>query len=216
MLRMTMRRPGPAGRRRASLSVLLLMLALVVAPMAMATKAGAGEHGAKRYISRVGQSVVKALAVSSPAARARRFHGVFNRYANVRAVAQFALGKYRRRLKQSERSEYYRLSKRYIINTLFEGLYGVQVKRVEITGCSTTGRFKVVNSNFVLSTGENYPVRWRLLRRGKSFRIVDLNVFGIWFALLHRTKFANIISAGGGDPEILMNHLRKNAGGTRP
>lgn len=184
----------------------ILAINVVTAPAANAASAGA-----KRYISTVGKSVVKALAVTSPTTRARRFHGVFNRYANVKAVAQFALGKYSKKLTGAQRSEYYRLSKRYIVNTLFEGLYGVQVERVDITGCGGSGRFEVVATNFVLATGENYPVKWRLVRRGRSYQIVDLNVFGIWFALIHRTEFSHIISAGGGKPTVLLAHLRKKS-----
>ncbi len=197
---------GTAARRTAYALLAAWMFWLPAAPAAAQVKR------AETFIKNVGVRIVAALSAPTTEARTRRFYGVFDRYANVGAVAEFSLGKYSGKMTGAQRSEYLRLAKRYIVDTLLGGLYGYQIKGVEVTGITEQGRFLTVSSRFIFPDNSSSPVKWRLLKTGGSFRIVDLNVYGIWFALRHRTEFVGIISYANGDTEALIKHLKKKTG----
>lgn len=155
---------------------------------------------AAQLIERAGGDGVAALAAGSM----QRFRAIFRRNADMRRIAQFALGRYSRRLKGSERRQYFRLAQSYVLDTLLEPLSAVRPARLEVNGCQKTGGEALVNSTLVLKGGRTYPVKWRV----RGSKVVDISVFGIWLAIQHRTKFAGIMSANRDDATALLAYLR--------
>jgi ABC-type transporter MlaC component len=124
------------------------------------------------------------------------FASVLGHYADVNAIAMFALGQYRDALPASRRSEYVANTRRYISRFLVEN----------------SGPFK--NSpNLTIETCDANLVetsldgRSRMLWRLSGGRIRDVRVSGMWLALELRSKFTNILRRNRGDMSALLDFL---------
>ena len=49
----------------------------------------------------------------------------------------------------------------------------------------------------------------RLVKRGDSFRIFDVNVDGIWLASTQKTNFVAVLKKNNGQITALLDYLRK-------
>ena len=66
-----------------------------------------------------------------------------------------------------------------------------------------------VTSRILRPTGEPIRIDWRLLRRGESWRIVDVVVEGMSMVLSQRSEYAAVIKGDGGKIEGLLVKLRE-------
>ena len=66
-----------------------------------------------------------------------------------------------------------------------------------------------VASRILRPTGEPIKIDWRLLRRGESWRIVDVVVEGMSMVLSQRSEYAAVIKGDGGKIEGLLVKLRE-------
>ncbi|MCZ6734504.1 MAG: ABC transporter substrate-binding protein, partial [Planctomycetota bacterium] len=62
---------------------------------------------------------------------------------------------------------------------------------------------------FLRAEGEPVQLDWRLLRRGDTWRIVDVVVEGMSMALSQRSEFKAVIRGSGGRVEALLEKLRE-------
>ena len=137
-------------------------------------------------------------ALSSAAQRgsASAFGSVLNRYADVGAIAMFALGKYGSKLPAARQNEYVANTQRYISQVLMEKS-GPFKNSPHLT-------IETCDGNLVgTSLGGRSKMQWRL----SGARIRDVNVSGVWLAIELRTKFTNIIRRNGGDISPLLDFL---------
>ena len=139
-----------------------------------------------------------ASALSSAAQRssASAFGSVLTRYADVGAIAMFALGKYGSKLPAGRQSEYVANTQRYISQVLMEksGPFKnsphltIETCDGNLVGTSLDGRSKM---------------QWRL----SGARIRDVSVSGVWLAIQLRTTFTDIIRRNRGDISALLDFL---------
>lgn len=128
---------------------------------------------------------------SSPA-----FASVLTRYADVGAIAMFALGKYGSKLPAGRQGEYVSNTQRYISQFLmeksgpFKNSPGLTIEACDgnLVATSLNGRSKVL---------------WRL----SGGRIRDVSVSGVWLAIQLRSTFTDIIRRNRGDIGKLLDFL---------
>jgi phospholipid transport system substrate-binding protein len=54
-------------------------------------------------------------------------------------------------------------------------------------------------------------VNWRVLRGSAGWRVVDVQVAGVWLAITEQQDFVSTLDNHGGDINVLISQLRKNA-----
>ncbi len=207
MLKVTKPYPCPAP---GDLSRRLFMAGAACAIMttgATASRAGTAED----YVVSLAKQVM-ALARSGQGGRAlkRKFVRLLTRNANMRAIARFALGKYRRKMPRSMQDEYYRLVIDYIAGLFVyyrKDLGGVDIK---VKRTQKRGKWLTVDTNMIYANGKRSPVKWRVYSGG-GYRVGDVNIQGIWLSLRMRDKFVSILNRNKGDFNALLGYLRKNA-----
>jgi phospholipid transport system substrate-binding protein len=139
-----------------------------------------------------------ASALSSAAQRgsASAFGSVLTRYADVGAIAMFALGKYGSKLPAARQSEYVANTQRYISQVLmeksgpFKNSPNLTIETCDgnLVGTSLNGRSKM---------------QWRL----SGARIRDVSVSGVWLAIQLRTTFTDVIRRNRGDISAILEFL---------
>ncbi len=145
----------------------------------------------------------------SGAHRQQAFRELLTAGFDVRAISRFVLGRYWRKATEAERAEFTGLFEDLIVATYSKKFsdYSGQTLRVEAIR-EESERTAAVTSRILGQTGEPIRIDWRLLRRGGSWRIVDVVVEGMSMVLSQRSEYAAVIKAGGGRIEGLLVKLR--------
>jgi len=187
--------------RRALLLAGAAMLAAASAPAEAAS-------GPEDYVHKLGTEV---LAVAKGGTRGdkalqRRFASLLNRYINMQGVANFALGMQRANLPAGDKGMFYDLVSNYAAALFVWYVDDFQGSDLTITGSSDQGKFTTVDSRIV---GSGEQLRWRVSGSGGSYRIVDLNVKGVWLSIAMKKMFEDTLNASKGDFKPLYAKLRE-------
>ncbi len=199
--------PVHGARRRRFLATLAALA--VLAPLPSRAQA---RRGPEDFARDLGEKVIRlARSPSSDAQLKRQFLKLLTSSADIRAVARFALGKYRRRMPKKLMNEYYRLVLDYIAGLFVWYRKDLAAREIRVQGTSTRGQWATVKTALIFDDGASRPVLWRIHVGGARYRVGDLNIRGIWLSLRMRDKFVSILNESGGDFGALMRYLRENS-----
>lgn len=146
----------------------------------------------ENFIQNAGAAFMGAARAGSPGA----FTSAASRYADLRGIALFALGPYRKDLPKNREGEYVALSKKFMGEFMAEYASKFSGTGMTITSCAGS----LVGTR--LSTGQSLTFRLQGQRR-----IADVSVSGVWLAQAIRTKFTSVLHRNDGDVSALMNWL---------
>lgn len=168
------------------------VLSLAIVSCLASTSACAAACDAEAFIQNAGAAFMGAARTGSSTA----FTNAAVRYADLRGIALFALGPYRKNLPSGREGEYVALTKRFMGTFMAQYAGRFKGNSITITSC----RGNIVGTK--LSGGQSLTFRLR----GNS-RIEDVSVSGIWLAQTMRSKFTSVIGNHGGDVGALMKWL---------
>lgn len=202
--------------RSPRLRVALLGLALT-APAAGAVLAPAAAHaqgqrdaGAEQFVQTEAQRGLSILrGGSSTAAEKAQFRAFVDQAADVPRITEFVLGRYNRTLTPAQKADFARAFRGYA-NGVYESRLGqYHGQTLKVTGSTARKPGDVVVTSQVVGGGST-PVRvdWRVIRGGAGWKVVDVNVSGVWLAITEQQDFASTLSNNGGDIQVLINQLR--------
>ena len=188
--------------RRALAGVALAALIGVSAPAAAATP--------ESYVNGIAEEVM-ALANNGKKGNAlrSRFASLMGRYINLKAVADYALGPYSRKLPASRRSEFYKLVGNYAAALFVYYLEDFRGTELEIKSSNKQGKFTVIQSAIKLKGGGQELVRWRLSSGGGGYRVNDVNLKGVWLTIAMKDRFSKVLRKSKGDFGPLFAELRE-------
>ncbi len=196
-------------------NVLQMLPAVGIATLSLAAFSAAPAHArtsaADFAVELGGKVIALARSNASDARLKRQFLNLLTRSADIRAVARFALGKYRRRMPKELMPEYYRLVLDYIAGLFVWYRKDLAAQDIRAVKQHTRGAWTTVETRLVFDDGKTSPVLWRIYTGGGPLRVGDLNIRGIWLSLRMRDKFVSILNKSGGDFDALLNYLRENA-----
>ena len=145
----------------------------------------------------------------SGAHREQAFRELLTAGFDVKAISRFVLGRYWRKATAAQRAEFTGLFEDLIVATYSKKFldYNGQTLKVEAIR-EENQKTASVASRIRRQGGETIRIDWRLLRRGGSWRIVDVVVEGMSMVLSQRSEYASVIKADGGKIEGLLVKLR--------
>ncbi len=161
----------------------------------------AGEHPSVGYMRQVG----KELLAAHRSGTVPSFLRVVQRYADVPAIAEAALGKYSDKIKADQRSRYQRGVAVYMSRYFALQSRDYTVAKYEV-GEATVDSNKdvIVNTKVYLMTGQSYNVGWRLVWKGGKYKIRDAKILGFWLTSFQRSDFTNYLDKRNGDINKLI------------
>ena len=169
---------------------------LIICILMFSGQAQAASCPAERFIQNAGAAFMNAADVGSPQA----FTSAAARYADLRSVALFALGPYRRDLDPGMEGKYIARAKAFMGRFMAEHASRFSGSDITITSCAQTAGGLIIGAKF--QDGGNITFRLR----GQN-RIEDVSVSGIWMAQTMRSKFTSVINNHGGDVNSIMTYL---------
>lgn len=199
--------------RRGFTRSLAVCSALVLLAAAAARPTGAAEPGdPAQFVRNFSDRALTVLADKGLAGetRERSFRGLLTAGFDVKAIGRFVLGRYWHKATETERDEFGRLFENLIVATYSRQFasYSGETLKVEHTR-QRDDKSALVASRILRAAGEPILIDWRLLRRGQSWRIVDVVIEGMSMALSQRAEYAAVIKSSGGRVEGLLVKLRE-------
>lgn len=164
------------------------------------------------FVREFSDQAIKVMADESLTGEQREeaFRELLTAGFDVKAISRFVLGRYWRRASESEREEFTGLFEDLIVATYSRKFsdYGGQTLKVESIR-EENEKMAAVASHILRQSGDPIQIDWRLLRRGESWRIVDVVVEGLSMVLSQRSEYASVIKSDGGKMDGLLAKLRE-------
>lgn len=181
-------------------SSLLFSLAALNGPATAAADAPAA------FMQRVSKELLRAHRANSEAKLTR----VIRSRGDVAAMGRFSLGTYYARLKNGSRTSYFNGMTKFMARYVVSQSKTYRVARAEILRPSKRrGRDFTVDSRVTLTDGTVYNVQWLLAKRGKTFKVRDVNVLGFWVMPFQRNLFRSYVRKANGNVNALVLALNQ-------
>lgn len=144
--------------------------------------------------------------------RTARFNEFMNEFSNLDRISNFVIGKYSRRFSEDELVRYRTAFRAYSLAAYEVQFDEYRGSAIEIKGSTDRSeRDSVVDSVVRRQDGEYLDVRWRVLRRGEGYEVVDiaLNIDGnlLWLGIEQRAQFLDLLDRNNGSADALIAKL---------
>ena len=141
------------------------------------------------FVRTISQQVLAAAKTNDTG----KFRTLLRQHADIRGIANFALGKYKRKVPASQLSTYYKLAEDDMVKFFGEYSSSLSGSSVTVGRISKSGRLILVDTKI---NGTGTSVSWRLIQSG-GYKVRDVQVLGIWLGHLMRSTYASILRRSG-------------------
>jgi len=166
---------------------------------------------AEAFVMDVSNRVIDILSYTSTTEKEDAFRTLLNEKANLKRIAAFTLGKYRRQLSPAQLQEFQSLFESMITKVYANRLGTYEDQQIIVLGSEKKKKDYLVETELLFKDGiDPIAIVWRL-RQEKDGRITlfDLRVLGIWMALEQRETFLSILKNNNEDFDVLLDNLRQ-------
>ena len=113
---------------------------------------------------------------------------------DVPTVARFTLGKHARRVSSEEQARFTAAFEGFLIDTFENHRDAFANADVQVIGSvDRSAKDSIVETRVTPRDGETNTVRWRVIKRDEEWRVVDVEVMGLWLAIEQRAQIASIL-----------------------
>lgn len=186
---------------------LVLCLLAFSAISQISSAQAAKNNAAINQMKRIAHALRNAQNVGTRSA----FRNVIQKYADVPAIALYSLGRYKAKLKKSQRSRYYRGVQAFMGRYFSNESRRYKVAKTQINSNVVQNANDVlITTRVELTTGTNYTVEWRLAKRRSGYKITDVKVLGFSMTYLQRGMFTSYVRKKGGSIADLIAALNRH------
>jgi phospholipid transport system substrate-binding protein len=204
-------------------SLVALAVALVaggvlsVAPTPFTTPAlaqsGARNAGAEQFVQTQAQRALNILTQhrGDTATEKRLFRAFIDQVADVPRITYFVLGKYSRSISPGQQHEFGVVFREYASNVYESRLNEYHGESLRVTGSTARSPTDVVVQTQVYGGKLDQPVEvsWRVLAEGGGWKVVDVQVDGVWLAITQQQDFVSTVDNAGGNIQVLIDQLKR-------
>ena len=193
------------------ISVLTILLAIGVLFTSTTSFANDGAK-AKALIDKMGQDAISFLKDDSlsDSQKQAKFRTLLNRNFDMKTIGQFALGKNWRSASAAQQKEYLSLFENMIVRVYSSRFDGYEGQGFDVASFRDTGKKDVLVTSYIVPpSGSKVQVDWRVRNKNGSMKVIDVIIEGVSMSLTQRSDFSSVIQRGGGNIDVLINHLKK-------
>ena len=173
---------------------------------------------AEDFVMDVSNQVIEILNLKTAQEKEDEFRALLNNKANLKRIAAFTLGKYRRQLSPAELQEFQSLFETMITKVYANRLGSYEDQKIVVLGSEKKKKDYLVETELRFNDGSDpIAIVWRLRQENDGrITLFDLRVLGIWMALEQRETFLSILKNNNEDFNVLLDNLRQqiSAGST--
>jgi len=167
--------------------------------------------GARDFIDSMGERAISFLSDPSLGQEQRKtqFRKLLRDSYDMDTIARFALGRYWRLASAGQRKDYLKLFETMVVNVYARRFEDYKGQKFEVRGQRPDGDSDILVTSYIVpDDGSKVKVDWRVRYKGGKYRIVDVIVEGVSMAMTQRSDFSAVIQNGGGDVQVLIDHLK--------
>jgi phospholipid transport system substrate-binding protein len=190
-------------------------IGLAPAPLSPVAHAqpGARNPAAEQYVQVEAQRALDILSEhhGDPAAEKRLFRTFVDQVADVPKITNFVLGKYARNITPAQRQAFATVFRQYASNVYESRLSDYHGETLKVTGSVARTPTDIIVASQVSGGKLDQPlvVSWRVLAEDGGWRVVDVQVSGVWLAITEQQDFVSTIDNAGGNIDVLIGQLQK-------
>ena len=187
--------------------------ALALAPAAPAF-AQARDSGAEQFVQQEASRALQILKSNAPQGQEKaQFRAFVDQAADVPRITEFVLGKYRRTISPPDYQRFARVFRDYADSVYENRLGEYHGETLKVTGSAVRRPGDVVVDSEVVGGRRAQPVKvaWRVIRGPSGWKVVDVNVAGVWLAITERQDFVSTLDNNRGDINVLIGQLQRQA-----
>lgn len=207
-------RPAPARRHVLTrLGGAMALAGMAAAAAAQPAARRARDLQAEAFVEVQAQKVLSVLADRglSLAQKQQAFRRLIDQIADVPKITNFVLGKYARTITPAQRAKFNTVFRSYAEAVYQSRIAEFRGETLRITGSVARAAGDVMVGSVILGSGRDpIPVSWRVLGGGAAWKIVDVQIRGIWLAITQQQDFVSTIDNAGGDIGVLIDQLQRN------
>ena len=196
--------------RRAAVLLAVLLFTAPVAGQALA--AADRDASAESFVQTEASRALGILSANNGIpAKTQAFRAFVDQVADVPRITTFVLGKYARTITPAQHAQFAPLFREYASNVYESRLGEYRGEKLRVTGSTVRKPGDVIVASEVYGGQLRNPmvVNWRVNQSGAGWRVVDVQVAGVWLAITQQQDFVSTIDNAGGNIDVLINQLRQ-------
>ncbi|MBU4433016.1 MAG: ABC transporter substrate-binding protein [Alphaproteobacteria bacterium] len=198
---------------RALATVPLLSATLVSRALAQASQGRNPQ--AERFVQAQAQRILTVLADKrlSESDKRRAFRQAIDEVVDVPRVTGFVLGKYSRAILPGQRQAFAVAFRDYAEGVYQSRLGDYHGETLKVVGSLVRKPGDVVVNTTIIGGKISAPLQvgWRVIAAADGWRVIDVQVKGVWLAITQQQDFVSTIDNAGGDVGVLTAQLQRDA-----
>ena len=175
--------------------------------------AKAASSDPKQFIQEIVDKAKKILvATNSQEYKVEKLTEIAKSKVDIKGVASYTLGSYRKNLNEEQKKEYTILFEQYFIKTFVSRLTDYSEPKIDVISAEKINDKYTIVSSILLATDKKAEVRidWRVYTKyPEKLLIRDLIIEGLSLARTQKEEFSSIIESNDGDINALFSKLRE-------
>jgi phospholipid transport system substrate-binding protein len=176
-------------------------------------QSGARNAGAEQFVQTQAQRALTILNQhhGDMATEKRLFRAFIDQVADVPRITFFVLGKYSRSISPAQQHQFGVVFREYASNVYESRLNEYHGESLRVTGSTARSPTDVVVQTQVYGGKLDQPVgvAWRVLGEGGGWKVVDVQVDGVWLAITQQQDFVSTVDNAGGNVQVLIDQLQR-------
>jgi len=174
---------------------------------------GARNAGAEQFVQVQAQRALTILSQhrGDVGSEKRLFRAFIDQVADVPRITYFVLGKYSRTISPAQQRDFATVFRAYASNVYESRLNEYHGETLKVTGSVARTPTDVIVQSQVSGGKLDQPVTvsWRVIAEGGGWRVVDVQVDGVWLAITQQQDFVSTIDNAGGNIQVLIDQLKR-------
>jgi len=192
-------------------NVMILLTASLLVLFSQTSFANDGAK-AKAFIEKMGSDAISFLEDEglSKSKKQAKFRTLLKTNFDMETIGRFALGKNWRSATPKQQKEYLSLFEDMIVRVYSSRFKEYDGQDFNVASFRNTGKKDVLVTSYIIPpSGSKVQVDWRVRNKNGKMKVIDVIIEGVSMSLTQRSDFSSVIQRGGGDIQILIDHLKK-------
>ena len=167
----------------------------------------------KQFITEIVDEAKKILVDSnSKEFKAKKLSQMALKTVDIKGVAYYSIGKYRKNFNEEQLNEYLSLFEKYFLKSFTSRLTDYSDPKIDVIGTEVLNPKYTIVKSILLATDKKPEVKieWRVYTKNPDKPLIrDLIIEGLSLARTQKEEFASVIESNNGDVTKLFDTLKK-------
>ena len=167
----------------------------------------------KQFISEIVDEAKKVLVDSnSKEFKTKKLSEMALKTVDIKGVAYYSIGKYRKKLNEEQLNEYLSLFEKYFLKSFTSRLTDYSDPKIDVIGTEVLNPKYTIVKSVLLATDKKPEVKieWRVYTKNPDKPLIrDLIIEGLSLARTQKEEFSSVLQSNNGDINALFQTLRE-------